>query len=165
MEPDPDGPAGSYRPHKGPSGETEAELSRTTGGGGIATLFSEDDPFVIGRSVTEDQERAGRGFVTRGRLGSDGETVVPASLYSRVHAKLFFDEGRRLVLANASGTLNVRLVRAGHPTASTTDLRPAQRAILEPGDVFVLSAGSPFANPEHRAVGQAMFRSYRVEAR
>lgn len=165
VEPDPDGPAGSYRPHKGPSGETGAELSRTTGGGGIATLFSEDDPFVIGRSVTEDQERAGRGFVTRGRLGSDGETVVPASLYSRVHAKLFFDEGRRLVLANASGTLNVRLVRAGHPTASTTDLRPAQRAILEPGDVFVLSAGSPFANPEHRAVGQAMFRSYRVEAR
>lgn len=168
VEPDlgaPGGPTASYRPLTGPLGETRAELARATGSGGIATLFGEDDPFVIGRAVTEDQERAGRGFVARGRLGANGEAVVPASLYSRVHAKLFFDEGQRLVLANASATLNVRLIRAGGPAASTTDLRPGQRAVLEPGDVFVLSAGSPFANPEHRAVGQELFRSYRVEGR
>ena len=69
------------------------------------------------------------------------------------------------MLVNASGTLNVRLVRAGGPVAITTDLRPGQRAVLEPGDVFVLSAGSAFANPEHRAIEQRMFRSYRVEGR
>ena len=162
VEPD---PSGCYRPLSGPWGEKSAELARATGSGGIATLFGEDDPFVIGRGVTESQERAGRGFVAGERLGGDGEAVVPASLYSRVHAKLYFDEGRRPVLVNASGTLNVRLVRAGGPVAITTDLRPGQRAVLEPGDVFVLSAGSAFANPEHRAIEQRMFRSYRVEGR
>ncbi len=164
VEVEPDS-SGGYQPLAGPLGEKSAELARATGSGGIATLFGEDDPFVIGRGVTEGQERAGRGFVVGGRLGAGGETVVPASLYSRVHAKLYFDEGNRPVLVNASGTLNVRLVRAGGPVATATDLRPGQRAILEPGDVFVLSAGSAFASPEHRAIDQRLFRSYRVKGR
>ena len=112
----PTAPPRSYRPHKGPSGETRSGALARHGRRRDRHALQRGRP-LRDRAQPSPRTRSARAAASSPAGGSaaDGETVVPASLYSRVHAKLFFDEGRRLVLANASGTLNVRLVRAGQP--------------------------------------------------
>lgn len=162
VEPEPE--TGAYQ-LKDPSGRTFFALSHPAGDHRLASLFDEWNPFVIGRNVTGDQERAGYGIAARELRDADGMVLVEASLYSGTHAKLFFDAGQRLILANASSSLNIRLMRTSGLTTSATDLLPGQRVTLEPGDVFILSAGSTFARPEHRAIDASLFRAYRVSAR